>query len=47
MFPSPGDEIYRNEEGEVIGWSRPANPEDYYCDICGLCHTGDCPDDAA
>ncbi len=32
-FPSPGDEIYTNEAGEVMGWSKPAEPE--WCYIGG------------
>jgi len=42
-FPSPGDEIYRNSEGEVTGWGAPEGPPPY-CDICGTCHSGDCDD---
>jgi len=45
MFPTPGDEIYRNDAGEVTGWSRPAVADDYYCDVCGFNHTGDCAED--
>jgi hypothetical protein len=37
-FPSPGDEIYKNEDGEVTGWSKPAEPD--YCDIHGITFTG-------
>jgi hypothetical protein len=45
MFPVAGDEIYRNEAGEVTGWSKPASAEDYYCDPCGFSHAGPCPPD--
>ena len=45
MFPTPGDEIYYNEAGEPIGWSKPAQPDDYYCDQCGFNHVGECADD--
>jgi len=45
-FPSPGDEIYRNEDGEPVGWSKPADANDYYCDICGFGHLGPCSEDS-
>jgi hypothetical protein len=38
MFPTSRDEIYRNEDGEVTGWSAPAEPE--YCEVGG--HYGHC-----
>jgi hypothetical protein len=44
-FPNSSSEIYRNDEGEVLGWSQPADPADYYCDDCGFNHVGQCPDD--
>lgn len=29
MFPGPGAQIYRNEEGEVLGWDYPSSePEE-------------------
>lgn len=42
MFPTPGNEIYYNGDGEVLGWSKPATTEDYYCDECGFSHVNDC-----
>jgi hypothetical protein len=49
MFPIAGDEIFYNEDGEPVGWSRPSEPDDYYCDECGFNHVGSCrsywPDD--
>lgn len=27
MFPGPGAEIHRNEEGEVLGWDYPSYDE--------------------
>jgi hypothetical protein len=42
VFPPAGSEIYRNEAGEVLGWGRPESAEDYYCDFCGISHTGEC-----
>lgn len=38
MFPSPGDEIYRNEAGEPTGWGKPADAGTYWCDDCGYSH---------
>lgn len=38
MFPGPGDTVYRNEAGEVLGWDGPDEPE--YFDCCGI--TGRC-----
>lgn len=43
MFPGPGAEIYRNEEGEVLGWDYPSDDDSHlYCDDCGYYHTGEC-----
>jgi hypothetical protein len=39
MFPTPDATIIRNEDGEVIGWDRPAEPD--YCDMCGYHYRGD------
>lgn len=44
-FPTTNSEIYYNDEGEVLGWDRPSDPTDYYCDTCGFPHIGDCIDD--
>jgi hypothetical protein len=44
MFPPSGAEIYRNDAGEPLGWDAPADPQDYYCDECGVCHAGPCPE---
>lgn len=44
-FPTSDSIIYRNEEGEVLGWDRPSDPMDYYCDTCGFPHAGPCPDE--
>lgn len=27
MFPGPGAVVYRNEEGEPLGWDYPSEPE--------------------
>jgi len=43
-FPSPGDNIYYNDAGEPLGWDKPADPADYWCDDCGFSHPGPCPD---
>lgn len=45
VFPSPGDEVYYNEAGEPLGWSKPASAADYYCEWCGFSHGGECPTD--
>jgi hypothetical protein len=45
MFPSAGDQIIHNEDGEVLGWDKPETAADYYCDMCGFSHAGECPDD--
>lgn len=45
MFPTPGAQVYYNEDGEVLGWDLPADDADYYCDECGFAHRGDCPDE--
>lgn len=45
MFPVPGDEVYYNEAGEILGWDRPAREEDFYCDDCCYSHRGPCIDD--
>lgn len=29
MFPGPGAEIIRNEEGEVLGWDYPSQDDSY------------------
>lgn len=45
MFPGPNAEIYYNEAGEPIGWDNVSYEQDnnsYYCDICGVSHTGKC-----
>jgi hypothetical protein len=39
MFPTAGSSIYRNEEGEVLGWSDETSYEPEYCDICGANHS--------
>jgi hypothetical protein len=45
-FPPHNAIIIRNEEGEVLGWDVPSNdPYDNYCDLCGICHSGPCPDE--
>jgi len=44
-FPSAGDEVYRNEAGEPVGWGKPESAEDNYCDDCGFSHGGECPDE--
>jgi hypothetical protein len=46
MFPTAGSHIYRNEEGEVLGWSDETSYEPEYCDMCGTNHSmsQDCPD---
>lgn len=43
MFPTAGSHIYRNEEGEVLGWSDETQYEPEYCDECGFNHSGECP----
>lgn len=46
MFPGSGAVIYRNEDGEVLGWDYPDNePFADWCDFCGFSHGGPCPDD--
>lgn len=45
MFPGPGAEIIRNEDGEPLGWDYPPSAEDYYCGDCGFSHGGPCPED--
>lgn len=42
-FPNAGSHIYRNEAGEVMGWSDESSYEPEYCDTCGFNHSGDCP----
>ena len=42
MFPGPYAEIFRNEEGEVIGWDNHYYDEPPYCDSCGFEHVGEC-----
>lgn len=44
MFPNAHSNIYRNKEGEVLGWSDETSYEPEYCDICGLHHSGECYD---
>ncbi len=44
MFPSPGDNIYYNEAGEPTGWDKAPDPMSFWCDDCGCCHGGECPD---
>jgi hypothetical protein len=41
-FPNAHSTVYRNEEGEVLGWSDETSYEPEYCDICGFNHSGDC-----
>lgn len=31
-FPGGGAQVYRNEEGEVLGWDYPSYNDDYYED---------------
>jgi hypothetical protein len=45
MFPEHDSIIIRNEAGEPLGWDKPTDPMDYYCDACGFSHMGDCPPD--
>lgn len=42
-FPNAHSHIYRNEAGEIMGWSDESSYEPEYCDICGFNHSGDCP----
>lgn len=42
-FPPAGANIYRNSDGEFIGYDMPAEPD--YCDYCGVTHPGPCPAD--
>lgn len=43
MFPPHDAEIIRNDAGEILGWSRPAEPD--YCDIHGRTFMGvECPE---
>ena len=45
MFPGPNAEIYYNEAGEPLGWDNRSSESDanaYYCDMCGVSHTGEC-----
>lgn len=37
-FPNAHSTVYRNEEGEVLGWSDETQYEPEYCDICGTNH---------
>lgn len=43
MFPGAHDTIIVNEAGEPIGWEPPTDPNDFWCDVCGCIHMGDCP----
>jgi hypothetical protein len=47
MFPGAGAQVYRNEEGEPVGWDYPDENEGIeYCEWCGFSHySGSCPDD--
>lgn len=38
-FPNAHSHIYRNEAGEVMGWSDESAYEPEYCDICGSNHS--------
>ena len=44
MFPGAGAQVYRNEDGEPVGWDYPSHGESEYCDRCGMTHsiTFDC-----
>jgi hypothetical protein len=44
MFPGAGAQVYRNEDGEPVGWDYPSRGESEYCDRCGMTHsiTFDC-----
>lgn len=42
MFPTSSSETYRNETGEILGWSDASCDPDYFCDMCGFSHPGDC-----
>jgi hypothetical protein len=44
-FPNAHSQIYRNAEGEVLGWSDKTSYEPEYCDTCGFNHSGDCPEE--
>jgi len=43
-FPVPGNEIYTNEAGEPTGWGPAETTDDYWCDVCGFSHGGECDD---
>jgi hypothetical protein len=46
MFPTANSVVYRNEEGEVLGWDNPSYDEPEYCDACGYTHSSTaCPMD--
>jgi hypothetical protein len=42
MFPGPNDHIIYNDAGEVLGWEPYPTWEDFWCDDCGIAHTGFC-----
>lgn len=43
MFPGPGAVVYRNENGEPVGWDYPSDDATaFYCDQCGITHVGPC-----
>ena len=46
MFPTSGSHIYRNDEGEVLGWDNESSYEPEYCGNCGGNHSEyNCPYD--
>lgn len=45
-FPNANSRIYRNEEGEVLGWDTWTEDAPEYCDECGgHCPAGRCRND--
>lgn len=45
-FPPSNAIIIRNGDGEPVGWDQPETAQDYYHDLCGLCHPdGCCPEE--